>query len=47
MFALTIIGILVGGTLWIMSNLAHLHMPLPTTTDLYDHGVVAPQNELH
>jgi cytochrome o ubiquinol oxidase operon protein cyoD len=46
MFALTIIGILIGGTLWIMSNLSHLHMHSPTTTDLYQNGVVAPQNEL-
>jgi len=46
MFAVTIIGILIGGTLWIMSNLAHLHMHPPTTTDLYENGIVAPQNEL-
>jgi len=45
-FAAVIIFILVGGTLWIMTNLAHLHMPSPTTTDLYSNGVVAPQNEL-
>ena len=46
MFTLTIIGILMVGTLWIMSNLAHLHMHTPTTNDLYKQGVVAPQNEL-
>lgn len=46
MLAVTIIGILIGGTLWIMNNLAHLHMHSPTTTDLYENGVVAPQNEL-
>lgn len=42
-----IVGILIVGTLWIMSNLEHLHMQMPTTTDLYEGGVVAPQNELH
>lgn len=46
MFTVGIIGILVGGTLWIMNNLAHLHMQPPTETDLYTNGVVAPQNEL-
>jgi cytochrome o ubiquinol oxidase operon protein cyoD len=46
-FTALIIGILVGGTLWIMSNLSHLHMQSPTTTDVYQNGVVAPQNELH
>ncbi len=46
MLTFAIIGVLVGGTLWIMYNLAHLHMPLPTTTQLYENGVVAPQNEL-
>ncbi|HEV7121337.1 MAG TPA: cytochrome C oxidase subunit IV family protein [Candidatus Paceibacterota bacterium] len=45
-FAGIIISILVGGTLWIMSNLAHLHMHAPTTQDLYQGGIVAPQNEL-
>lgn len=45
-FAGIIISILVGGTLWIMSNLAHLHMHAPTAQDLYQGGVVAPQNEL-
>lgn len=47
MFTLVIICILVGGTLWIMTNLARLHMPEPTPTDLYQNGVVAPQNELN
>jgi cytochrome o ubiquinol oxidase operon protein cyoD len=42
-----IIGIVVVGTLWIMSNLDHMHMHSPTTTDIYEGGVVAPQNELH
>ncbi|MDB5195456.1 MAG: cytochrome o ubiquinol oxidase subunit [Parcubacteria group bacterium] len=46
MFTLVIIGILIGGTLWIMSNLAHLHMHSPTTDDLYRNGIVAPANEL-
>jgi cytochrome o ubiquinol oxidase operon protein cyoD len=46
-FTAIIIGILIIGTLWIMSNLAHLHMHSPTTTDIYKGGVVAPQNELH
>lgn len=48
-FSLTaiIIGILVGGTLWIMSNLNHLHVHSPSTTDIYQGGMVAPQNELH
>lgn len=45
-FAGIIISILVGGTLWIMNNLAHLHMHAPTTQELYQGGVVAPQNEL-
>lgn len=46
-FTLTIIGILVIGTLWIMNNVAHLHTPTPAGTELYEHSVVAPQNELH
>lgn len=46
LFTGIIICILVGGTLWIMSNLEHLHLQSPTTTDLYENGVVAPQNEL-
>lgn len=45
-FTCIIITILIGGTLWIMSNLDHLHLGSPTTTDLYEAGVVAPQNEL-
>lgn len=49
MFVFTglIISILIIGTLWIMSNLEHLHMQSPTTTDIYEDGVVAPQRELH
>jgi cytochrome o ubiquinol oxidase subunit IV len=46
-FAIVIIGILVIGTLWIMNNLAHLHTHTPVGTELYVHGVIAPQNELH
>lgn len=46
-FAVGIIGILIIGTLWIMSNLAHLHMHTPSGAELYEHGVIAPQNELH
>jgi cytochrome o ubiquinol oxidase operon protein cyoD len=48
-----IIGIVIGGTVWIMSNLAHLHVHTPTSvhsptnTDVYKNGIVAPQNELH
>lgn len=45
-FTAIIVGIVAGGTLWIMHNLAHLHMPPPMTTDLYQGGAVAPQNEL-
>lgn len=46
-FALIIIGIVVGGTLWIMHNLNRLHM-MPVTNDtLYEHGQPAPQNELY
>ena|SRR5581483_4422228 len=44
---LAIVGIVVGGTLWIMSNLAHLHVHSPSASDIYQGGVVAPQNELH
>lgn len=43
---LLIVSIVVGGTLWIMHNLEHLHMPSPTMNDLYVKGMVAPQNEL-
>lgn len=46
MLTSVILGILVVGTLWIMQNLAHLHAPAATTKDLYEHGTVAPQNEL-
>lgn len=45
-FTAVIIGILVIGTLWIMSNLARLHRHEITPADLYQGGVVAPQNEL-
>ncbi|MDO8624175.1 MAG: cytochrome C oxidase subunit IV family protein [bacterium] len=41
-FALLIVGILVGGTLWIMSNLESQH-PMPEEKFL--NGVVAPQNQ--
>lgn len=43
--ALVIVGILVGGTLWIMHNLDRLHMMPITNGDLYEHGQAAPQNE--
>jgi len=46
-FVFAVLGILVGGTLWIMSNLAHLHMHSPTPTDLYEGGIVSPAHELH
>ena len=45
-FALGVAAILIGGTLWIMHNLARLHQHAPGINDLYEHGVVAPQNEL-
>lgn len=45
-FTAIIIGILMGGTLWIMTNLARLHLEPPTETDLYVNGIVAPANEL-
>lgn len=43
--ALLIVGILVGGTLWIMRNLDRLHIMPITNSDLYEHGQAAPQNE--
>lgn len=47
LMALLTIGILVGGTLWIMHNLDRLHV-MPVTNDtLYEHGQAAPQNELY
>ena len=46
-FAILIISILMIGTLWIMHNLAHLHILTPSGTNLYERGVVAPENELH
>lgn len=45
-FSLVVIGIVLGGTLWIMHNLMRLHMHAPSTGDLYEHGIVAPQYEL-
>ena len=45
-FTFVIVGIVVIGTLWIMQNLEHLHMPSPTLNDLYVNGIVGPQNEL-
>lgn len=47
LISLLIIGILVGGTLWIMHNLNRLHMMPITNGDIYEHGQVAPQNELY
>jgi cytochrome o ubiquinol oxidase operon protein cyoD len=47
LFTLVIILILIGGTLWIMHDLAGLHRQPETPTDLYEEGVVAPANELH
>lgn len=43
--AVLIVGIVVGGTLWIMHNLDRLHTMPITTSDLYEHGQAAPQNE--
>ena len=45
-FTALIVSILVLGTLWIMSNLARLHMHTPTERDIYKNGIVAPRNEL-
>ncbi len=45
-FMLVVVGILVVGTLWIMYNLQHMQVPLPTSADLFLHGAVAPQNQL-
>lgn len=45
-FAAVVIGILVGGSLWIMTNLQRQHVHAPTTGDLYEHGNVSPQYEL-
>jgi cytochrome o ubiquinol oxidase operon protein cyoD len=49
LFSLTlvIIGVLIGGTLWIMHDLAPLHRHPSTPADLYEYGIVAPANELH
>ena len=46
LLAFTLIASMVGGTLWIMQNLAHLHMMNPTVDDLYEGGDVSPQHEL-
>lgn len=48
-FALTgiILLILIGGTLWIMHDLARLHEPMTAPTDFYEGGVVSPAHELH
>lgn len=46
-FTLIIVGILVGGTFWIMTNLERLHMHQTTIDDVYEHGEVSPANELH
>lgn len=48
-FALTviIILILVGGTLWIMHDLARLHQHPDAPTDFYEDGIVSPAHELH
>ena len=39
-FALVVVLILVGGTLWIMANLQHTNM-----TEPFENGVVTPQTE--
>ena len=44
---LVILCIVIGGTLWIMYNLEHLHINPPTLDQLYQGGVPAPQNELN
>jgi cytochrome o ubiquinol oxidase operon protein cyoD len=47
LFTLVIVGIMMGGTLWIMHNLSRLHHHHEETLDdLYVNGVVAPANEL-
>lgn len=49
-FALTaiIVGIVVGGSLWIMANLERLHMQMQQAPvqAIYEDGVVSPQTEL-
>jgi cytochrome o ubiquinol oxidase subunit IV len=45
-FTVTIIGIVIGGTLWIMSNLERLHTHAPTIHELYEGGIVSPDREL-
>lgn len=41
-FALIVVGIVVGGTLWIMYHLSHLHS---APRELYTGGVVTPQTQ--
>jgi len=41
-FALIVIGILVGGTLWIMYNLGHGQMP---TREIFIDGEISPQTQ--
>ena len=41
-FAFTVLVILVGGTLWIMSNLRHDNMP-----QMFEDGIVAPQMQMN
>jgi cytochrome o ubiquinol oxidase operon protein cyoD len=46
-FTVTILGIVIGGTLWIMTNLERLHMHPMTTDEMYEGGMVSPEHELH
>lgn len=41
LFALFIVGVVVGGSLWIMQNLQHAHM-----REIFEHGTPTPQNQL-
>ena len=41
-FALVVVGILVGGTLWIMSN---IHHPQPAPRTIFIDGVVSPETQ--
>jgi cytochrome o ubiquinol oxidase operon protein cyoD len=47
-FTLCIVAIVIGGTLWIMHNLERLHMQMgvPMMNEMYQDGIMAPQNEL-
>ncbi len=49
-FTLLIVAVLIGGTLWIMHNLARLHERnaprAPAIDELYEGGNVTPANEL-